>query len=202
MAYATLAELRAFVGIPVLDTGDDTTLQLALDAAEEQIDLFTFRQFAADAVAVARTYDAAVPTYLDVDPITTTTGLIVKTDDNADGTFETTWTLGTDFRLEPLNAAAEGKAWTRIVGLGTRTFPRHAYWPGVQVTAKFGWVGDVPAAIKEATLLQASRLFMRRNAPFGVAGSPDMGSEVRLLAKLDPDVEALVRRYRRTWWVV
>jgi hypothetical protein len=202
MAYATLAELRAFVGIPVADTGDDTVLQLALDAAEEQIDGYTFRQFAADGTATVRTYAAAVPSSLDIDPVTTTVGLIVKTDDNADGVFETTWTLGTDFRLLPLNAQAEGKAWTRIQGLGTRSFPRHAYWPGVQVTAKFGWVGAVPDAVKEATLLQASRLFMRRNAPFGVAGSPDMGSEVRLLAKLDPDVEALVRRYRRTWWVV
>lgn len=202
MAYATLAELRAYAGIPVADLADDATLQLALDAAEEQIDDYTRRTFGADATPTVRVYTAANPWHVDVAPITSVTGLVVKTDDNGDGVFETTWTLNTDFRLEPVNAAAEGTAWTRVAALGTRTFPRHARWPGVQVTARFGWVGTVPAAVKQATLLQASRLFMRKVSPFGVAGSPDLGSEIRLLAKLDPDVETLIRPYRRSWWVV
>jgi hypothetical protein len=202
MAYASLAELRAYSGISPGDTADDATLQIALDAAQEQIDSWTGNTFEADASPTTRTYVADSSGYVSVAPISTTTGLVVKTDDNGDGTFETTWTLGTHYRLEPINAAAEGKAWTRIVGLGTRYFPRHAYYPGVEVTARFGWVGAVPAAIKQATLLQASRLHERRGAPFGVAGSPELGSEVRLLARLDPDVEALVRPYRRQWWVV
>ena len=202
MAYVLLADLRAYVGIPPASTEDDTVLQMALDAAEEQVDAYTGRTFAADPAPTVRIYEADSPSYLDVDPITSTTGLVVRTDDNADGVFETTWTLNTDYRLEPVNALVEGIAWTRLRGLGTRLFPRHVYRPGVEVTARFGWPGDVPAAVKQAVLLQASRLFLRRGAPFGVAGSPDMGSEVRLLAKLDPDVEALVRPYRKTWWVL
>jgi hypothetical protein len=43
--------------------------------------------------------------------------------------------------------------------------------------------------------MQASRLLSRRDAPFGIAGSPEMGSEMRLLAKLDPDVDLLVQPY-------
>ena len=41
--------------------------------------------------------------YLDVDDISVTTGLIVKLDDNDDGTYEKTLTLNTDFFLEPSN---------------------------------------------------------------------------------------------------
>lgn len=202
MAYALLAELRSYVGIPDDDTGSDELLTLALDAASEQIDAYTRRSFTADASPTDRVYTAESPWYVNIDPVTTSVGLVVATDDNGDGTFETTWTLGTDYRLEPVNAAVEGEAWTRLAALGPRSFPRHARWPGLRVTATFGWPGDVPAAVKQACLQQAHRLFERRVSPYGVAGSPDLGSEVRLLAKLDPDVEALIRPYRRSWWVV
>jgi len=55
----------------------------------------------------------------------------------------------------------------------------------------------VPTTVKQATLLQASRVFARREAPFGVAGSPDMGSELRLLEKVDPDVAVMLVPYVR-----
>lgn len=203
MAYASLAELKGFVSIPVADTGDDTNLQLALDAAQAQIDKFCDRTFAADASVTTRYYTTNDSGLLGVDPISTLTGLIVTTDDNGDGTYETTWTIGTDFRAEPINAAAAGRPWTRLVSLGTRWWPRLQYRPGVSVTAKFGWPGGVaPAPVKQATLIQASRLWKRKDAPFGVAGSVEFGSEMRLLAKLDPDVESLLRPYRRSWWAV
>ena len=203
MAYATLAELKGFVGIPPADTADDVTLQLALDSAALQVDHFCDRTFAADATATTRQYAATLGGTLSVDPISTLTDLVVATDDNDDGTFETTWTIGTDYRVEPVNAAANGAPWTRLIALGPRWFPRLAYRPGVQVTAKFGWPGGAPPApVKHAVLIQASRLWKRKDAPFGVAGSVEFGSEVRLLAKLDPDVESLLRPYRRNWWVV
>lgn len=50
----------------------------------------------------------------------------------------------------------------------------------------------VPAAVKLACEIQASRWFKRNDAPFGVAGSAEMGTELRLLARLDPDVEVLL----------
>jgi hypothetical protein len=59
----------------------------------------------------------------------------------------------------------------------------------------------VPPTIKLATQLQASRWLKRRDAPFGIAGSPELGSELRLLAKLDPDVEVLLDGHgERTRW--
>lgn len=202
MAYATLSELKAEIGIPDADTVDNTALTLALDAASAQVDAFCDRTFTADSVATTRDYMVTDTGRLDIDPVSTLTGLIVQTDDNADGTYETTWTVGTDFRIEPTNATAAGVPWERLVALGTRWFPRNTYRPGVRVTAKFGWPGGtVPAAVKKATLIQAARLFKRKDAPFGVAGSVEFGSEMRLLEKIDPDALALLKRYRRQWWV-
>jgi len=202
MAYATLAELKTFVGIPTGDTQDDTALQLALDASSSQVERYTDRVFTADSVATTRDYMVSNTGELDIDPISTLTGLIVATDDNGDGTFETTWTVGTDYRVEPVNAAAAAVPWDRIVALGTRWFPKNTYRPTVRVTAKFGWTGGTtPPAVKLATLIQASRLFKRKDAPFGVAGSVEFGSEMRLLNELDRDAQNLLRPYRRNWWV-
>lgn len=207
MAYATLTELKAFVGIPTGDTLDDTALQLALDAASLQVEGYCDRVFTADVSPTTRWYTIDGPHFsgtLDVDPIADTTGLIVATDDNGDGVAETTWTLGTDYRLEPVNALLHNpvEPYTRLVALGTRWFPRPYYRPGVSVTAHFGWPGGVaPAPVHLATLIQASRLFKRKDAPFGVAGSVEFGSELRLLNEVDRDAQNLLRPFRRNWWV-
>src|SRR5690606_24841324 len=94
-------------------------------------------------------------------------------------------------RLEPRNAPALGRPWTSLVLGGS---------PGdeVTITATWGWT-TIPAAVKQATLLQANRLFARRESPFGVAGSPEVGSELRLLARVDPDVAVVLGPYVR-WW--
>lgn len=58
---------------------------------------------------------------------------------------------------------------------------------------------EIPSAVKQACLIQASRFVTRRYAPFGVAGSPDSGSEIRLLAKVDVDVAVILGPYI-SWW--
>ncbi|NIL59971.1 phage gp6-like head-tail connector protein, partial [Salinispora arenicola] len=67
------------------------------------------------------------------------------------------------------------------------------------ITAPWGWPA-IPTAVVLATQLQASRLLTRRDSPYGVAGSPQDGSEMRLLARVDPDVEVVLRPYVRHWW--
>lgn len=201
MAYATLAELKTFVGIPTADTADDAALQVALDSSSAQVDAYCDRVFTADTSVTTRDYMVTDTGRLEVDPISTLTGLVLSSDDNGDGTFETTW-AATDYRVEPINAAAAGVPWDRIVALGTRWFPKNAYRPTVRITAKFGWPGGtVPQAVKLACLIQASRLFKRKDAPFGVAGSVEFGSEMRLLNEVDRDAQNLLRPYRRNWWV-
>jgi hypothetical protein len=59
----------------------------------------------------------------------------------------------------------------------------------------------LPNVIREAGLLQAGRLFKRQSATFGIAtvGTVDGGQGMRLLAKLDPDVELLLSPYPRSY---
>lgn len=57
----------------------------------------------------------------------------------------------------------------------------------------------IPAGVTQACLLQASRFFARRYSPFGIAGSPENGSELRLLSRVDPDVAVVLAPYR-VWW--
>jgi hypothetical protein len=60
----------------------------------------------------------------------------------------------------------------------------------------------VPDGVVLACLLQASRWYKRRDAPFGIAGSDLMGAAMRLAAKVDPDVAVLLSTYRRHWGAV
>jgi hypothetical protein len=198
--YATLAELKAFVRIDSSDTSDDTWLAYALTAASRAVDEVTSRQFGLNGSAVARYYTPRVSRTLgrwvaDIDDLMTTSGQLVKADLNFDGTYETSYT---DFRMWPYNAAGDQLAWTRIVfGLTANLLP----YPGcLEVTANWGWT-SVPSTVKDATLLQASRFYKRRDAPFGIAGSPQLGSEMRLLAKADPDVVVMLKPYTRQAYV-
>jgi hypothetical protein len=200
MAYASLAELRDWVGITTPgDTADDAKLTLALDVASALIDRHVGQYFAADANPVDREYVAVDDQALDVAGISTVTGLVVATDDNDDGTYETTW-AGSDFRLEPANAADDARPWTRIVAVGSRLFPTGTgrRYPGVRITAKGGWPA-VPAPVKQATLIQAAFIWARKDAKFGVAGSPEFGNELRVETALDRTAQVLLEGYRRPW---
>lgn len=199
--YATLAEMHAHLRVPDADTADDTAIGVAITAASRAIDHDTQRQFGLTGSAVARLYTYARECIdgrpsLAIDDVQTTTGLAVALDQNYDGTFETSLTYGTDYDLWPWNAAADGKPWTHVILRPTTVawFPHFAR--GVQVTANFGW-STVPSIVKQAALIQGARFFTRRDSPYGIAGSPQIGSELRLLDRLDPDVSAMLTTVRR-----
>jgi hypothetical protein len=193
--YATLAEGRDHLRITdAADTADDAEIGVAITAASRAIDKAAGRQFGILASATARlytaVYDKTLTRYVvSVDDFQTVTGLVVKTDLDRDGVYETTLT---DFIKLPLNAAGRGVPWNELVIADSCA--RHV--GGMEVTALFGWTA-VPTPIKQATLLQMARIVKRRDAPFGVTGSPDMDNQTRLLARIDPDVQVLVNLYRR-----
>lgn len=102
--------------------------------------------------------------------------------------------------LRPLNAAAKKRPWIELAlpadaAVGT-LFGRQG---SVRITGQWGWT-TVPTEAKEAALLQGSRFAARRDSPYGIAGSPDTGSELRLLAKVDPDVAVSLNGLRRKVW--
>lgn len=198
--YVTLAELKSYVSPSIGDTDDDTELEFAVEAASRMIDQHCRRRFYADGSATARTYRCEWPDKVYVDDISTTSGLVVKTDESDNATFDRTWTISTDFELEPLAAigpAGETWAYTAIVAVGTRyRFPTDGRRPRLQVTADWGWPA-VPDAVRQACLIQSSRLFRRAGSPEGVIGGfmSDVGP-VRVGTRLDPDVKMLLDPYR------
>lgn len=197
--YCTTAELAAFIRIS--DTVDDVVLAQAVTGASRAVDNTCHRQFGLVAAPEARYYtarwDAQTCRYFAViDDLMTVSGLAVAYDDGEDDTFSSTLTGHT---LKPRNSAQKGKPWTEI-WFGTDSEPGR-YRDGLRITAQWGW-SAVPSAIKTATLLQGSRLTSRRDSPYGVAGSLSQGSELRLLSKVDPDVEVILQRYIRRWAAV
>lgn len=193
--YATVAEFKTRLGIS--DTSDDAALTTALNAACRSIDKTCGRRFWVDTEVVARTfrigygaeYGIRLPAGTE---IASTTGLIIKTDDNDDGTFETTW-ASTDYELGPTNALAGSEPVREITAVGDRLFPTGLRRSALQITALWGWPA-VPSDIKEATLLLAGRFFKRKDSPHGVAGFNDFG--VVRLSNSDPDVALLIQPYR------
>lgn len=194
--YCTAAELKSNLRIP--DAADDTEIGLAITAASRAIDHATNRQFGVT-TSQARLYTARWDKgwcrwVIDTDDIASGTPT-VAVDDNDDQVFDKAIT---DFRLAPVNEDEKARPWTQIVvnadSVNKPTTARDA----VQVTALWGW-SAVPTTIKQATITQAARFYYRREAPFGVAGSPSVGSEIRLLSQVDPDVAVMVRSFRRVW---
>lgn len=200
--YCTTAQLKSWLRIG--DTADDTLLAFAVTAASRDVDQYCGRQFGKTTSAEARYYAWDGQTLegraaLEVDDVQTTTGLVVTTLDSA-GSVNVTLDSD-DYDLWPWNAAAEGQPWTHVV-----LRPGAAAWwsscaRSAGVTATWGWTAT-PSSVLHATLLVAAETFARRNAPFGIAGSPEVGSELRLLAKIDPDAARLLNPFKRHWGAV
>ena len=202
--YVSSAELKTYLRIG--DTADDALVATCVTAASRAVDHACNRQFGVLTSTAVRYYTYGAE-YLDgrqavpIDDLQTTTGLAVAVDTDDNATWDTTITSATDFDLWPWNAAENGLPWTHVVlraGTALGSFPNGAA-RAIRVTALFGWTA-VPKLVVEATQLQAARFFSRRNATFGVAGSPEVGSEVRLLERLDPDVAVALRPVRRASW--
>jgi hypothetical protein len=197
-SYTTAEELAAFVRV---NDSADARLVLSISAASRTVDQHCGRQFGQVAAPEVRYYRprwdrAARQWVVDVDDVMTQTGMVVEVDTAGDRT----WSAEVDdYVVTPYNAAAKARPWTQI-----RVLPGAAVQPPagveVKVTARWGWT-EVPAPVEYATLLQASRLFARKESPYGVAGSPDAGTELRLLAKVDPDVAVALRPFQRVRWV-
>lgn len=188
--YADIGELRRYLGFS--DASNDAELQRALDAAEAEVEAFCGRRFWKDAAPTARVYRSFVPSpLLEVDDLVSVSA--VARDDDDDGTFETA-VPAADYYLAPQDRDASVWPYRWIV------LRRGKLWPAgvaVQVTAVYGWPA-VPAAVKQAVLMQAARLVKRgTDAPLGIAVVGMEGTGVRLSSRLDPDAEQLLRAYVR-----
>jgi len=190
--YCTLSDLKTSLAIE--DIQDDTALEAAILTASRMIDDYTGRFFYRDgttAAPVTRYYTPDSWYITNLDDFVSLNQIAL--DDDFDQTY-TTILAASDYLIDPVNNARRGWPYNRITAIDRYIFP-YAYPQSVRVQAVWGWP-SVPAEISMATKLQASRLFIRRQSPFGIAGTPEIGT-VRLTSRLDPDVEALIRPFRK-----
>ena len=187
--YVTAVLLKPYININHGDSGaEDLWLANWATAVSRNVDDFCGRQFGKVDLAETRSYYGVWDrnkrkTYVEIDDIQDLTGLAVE---DADGN------VITDYTLEPLNAISKGSVHTRLI-------LDNYYCNNLTLTGIWGW-NSVPPSIPTAAYIQASRLNARRSSPFGIAGSPSDGAEIRLLAQLDPDFKTSLKPYVRKWY--
>ncbi len=135
---------------------------------------------------------------VEIDDVMTATGLVVKLDQSGQGVYGSALTSVDTW---PWNAAPDSKPWTHLVFRSYASAFPTMFSQGVQVTANWGWT-TVPVIVQQACLIQAARFFVRRDSSYGIAGSPETGTELRLLERLDPDVAITLQTVRRYWGAV
>ena len=190
--YTTLNDVKAALNLE--DSMDNAALEMAIATASRQIDDYCGRFFYKDGTPEAPATRYYTPTDYYILPTDDFVSISeIATDDNFDRTYGTVWTSD-DSMFEPVNNPSRGWPMTRILAVGSYVFPWNLP-QSVRVKGVFGW-STVPYEVKTAAKIQASRLFLRNQSPFGIAGNTDLGT-VRLAAKLDADVEALLRPMRK-----
>jgi len=190
--YTTLATVKNALGVPLDNQEDDGYLEATIESVSRMIDDYTARRFYA--TTETRYYHADNSDLVYVDDLLMVTTL--KTDDDGDGTFETTWTTS-DYQLKPDNAAlnAHPYTWIETSGYGNYSFPVNVK-EGVEIAGSFGFciAANLPKPVAEACKIQSIRLFKRKDAPFGVLAGGEMQQSMTI-PDLDPDVKMLLSPY-------
>jgi hypothetical protein len=197
--YVEPEQLKELISMDGTTYADDAVLA-ACHAASRGVDLTCKRRFWLDADAnQVRTYTPEALRLLEIDDLVTLTS--VALDRSGSGSYSESWTVGTDFILEPQNAPKDVPPspyeWLRVRLLRGRWLPL-GIEASVQITGKFGWT-LVPEEIQTCTGILASKMLRRvREAPFGIVavGGMDTGIAARI-AKTDPDVAPILESYTR-----
>lgn len=193
--YCTLDELRASFAVTLsTDVANDVSMADAISSVSRLIDKHTDRFFYANGTTgtpVARYYTPRSGDTILVDDLVSATEVAV------DSSYNQTWSTifaTTDFMYEPINNQPKGEPFTSIVAVGRYSFPV-GFRQSVRIKGIWGWEA-VPEQVRQACLMQSSRIFFRNSSPFGIAGTPEIGV-VRLSNKLDADVQVMLSGFCR-----
>lgn len=167
------------------NTSRDAKIEDHIEAASRWIDGYTGRQFYA--TTATRYFTAKTSTRLNVSELLTVTTL--KTDEDGDRTYETTWET-TDYDLMPFNDPPY--QWIELAPNGLKTFPLYA--KGVEIAGTWGYTATTPPDIKEACLMYAARLYVRESTVLGVSGASALGT-ITVKVPTDEDIHGLVNPY-------
>lgn len=186
--YATLAQLKAQMGISDSNTTQDASLTRRILSASADINAWTGRQFGRTEVASTRTFHAG-RTGVDTHDFWTTEDLAVS-----NVTTLQAWDVSA-LSLEPLDGIVNqvpGWPYNRITSayLSHPLYATGWAYGRVSVTAKWGWAA-IPDNVVTACLMLAVADDKAKDAPFGVAGFGDYAVRIRS----NPMVEEKLKNY-------
>ncbi len=177
--YITSTQLREYIGSE--SANFQTVIDQVVTVVSRTIEQVCERTFFADSTVSTQYYWPDSWWSTPVDDIWTTSGLIVTTDDTGAGNYTTTWTLDTDFFLEPINqrrGGITGWPYDSMTALLSRAFVRGTQFqfrrPPVKVVAKYGWA-EVPDNIVQAALVGGAYLYKLKDAADGFVGISGWG---------------------------
>jgi len=156
-AYVSVDLLKSSSVLNVTGSGDDTRLRLLAESQSRVVDRLVNRQFYA--LTATRTFDVANIERVLLPDLAAITSL--KTDDNIDRTFETTWAT-TDYRLRPSNADpatrtnSNSRPYTSVIvdSNGTRSFTLGD--ETVQIVGEWGWWSHKATATETADAISST----------------------------------------------
>jgi hypothetical protein len=196
-AYCSLADVKT--ALRITDTIDDAMLEMSINSASRLIDQYCNRYFWLGATNTEqRYYSTNDPYWVWIDDLVEFTSL--DTSSNMKNQYDINWTNSgdyPDYELTPKNNLSNGyySPYTGIKATGHYLFPYFGDNSLIRVTGRWGW-SSVPDPIKQATVIQASRLFKRLESPLGVAGVSDIGI-MRVGRAIDGDVAQLIDPFRQ-----
>lgn len=194
--YATLADFRIMQGVKSgQSTEMDPRRTSVLSAVSRAIERICGRQF--NNMSVNGSFVGVVATSRDfvpddlrhcrIDELFDNSDLVLLTDSGGQGDFQNTWNSQTDVEYRPHNGLEDGipVPYNQLRACRGLYFPRYVGTPYrreavVRLTTKnWGWA-TVPDPIHEATLVSANEIYKLKDAPFGVAGTTQYGTEIRI----------------------
>ena len=191
--YASLADLKAWMGIPDAKTSQDTQLTQRLVSASSDINRWCYRQFGRAEDVSTRSFRPG-RTGVDTHDFWSTEDIAITP--FLGTTAGTSWDVST-LSFEPLDGIVDqvpGWPFNRICsGWGGHPLTANLFYTAtvVQVSARWGWAA-IPDNVNTACLMLASMDNKGKDTPFGVAGFGDYAVRIRsnpmAQEKLDPYV--------------
>ena len=188
----TIDLINRLVAEGATPTGSDqVVMEQVIEGVSRWIEAYCGRRFYP--TTETRYYTAMFGDELFVEDLISLTSL--QTDEGGDRTYEYTW-AATDYDLLPDDAALTLELHGDLHDAGGELQLPGRDPEGREDRGELGLRNAGPGAGAEACLIQAARVFKRKDAPFGVTGIADLG-ELRMISELDPDVEAMLAPLRR-----
>jgi len=208
--YITSAEFKHYTSIEALDTVDDAEIGFAITAASRAVDkccserfngMGAKRQFGQTAAPEVRYYtprwdNDLIRWVIEVDDFDDITSLVVQVSTGNNEVYNGTIT---DYVLRPRNALADKRVYTQIAIATASSIQPVFFRDSAKITNKWGWT-TTPTTVKTGTFTQAHRFAKRRQSPMGVTGSPQKGTEAKLLEEVDPDIALMLTDYVKLGW--